>query len=235
VRVLKFKDMHARLLRKLDFVLITNRKICEVDLTEIIKSAVEGGVGTVQLREKDLSTKDLYILAKELREITKKLNANLIINDRADIAQAVDADGVHLGWQSLNIDVVRKIIGQEKLIGVSTHNSKEAEKANFEGADYITISPVFDTSYKDYFIEPLGTKEIKKIKRQVNIPVIALGGINEDNIEEVMGNSADGIAVVSAVLLSKNPKQTATDLYKKIKNFKSELKAGIVIGEERCN
>jgi thiamine-phosphate pyrophosphorylase len=227
--------MHARLLRKLDFVLVTNRKICEVELTEIIKSAVEGGVGTVQLREKDLSTKDLYILAKELREITKKLNANLIINDRADIAQAVDADGVHLGWQSLNIDVVRKIIGQEKLIGFSTHNLKEAEKANFEGADYITISPVFDTPYKDYFIQPLGTKEINKIKRQVNIPVIALGGINEDNIEEVMGNSADGIAVISSILLSKNPRLTANSLYNKIKNIKPELQDKIVIGEERCN
>jgi thiamine-phosphate pyrophosphorylase len=227
--------MRARLLRKLDFVLVTNRKICEVELTEIIKSAVEGGVGTVQLREKDLSTKDLYILAKELREITKKLNANLIINDRADIAQAVDADGVHLGWQSLNIDVVRKIIGQEKLIGFSTHNLKEAEKANFEGADYITISPVFDTPYKDYFIQPLGTKEINKIKRQVNIPVIALGGINEDNIEEVMGNSADGIAVISSILLSKNPRLTANSLYNKIKNIKPELQDKIVIGEERCN
>jgi thiamine-phosphate pyrophosphorylase len=227
--------MHARLLRKLDFVLITNRKICEAGLTEIIKLAIEGGVGTVQLREKDLSAKDLYVLAKELREITKKLNANLIINDRADIAHAVDADGVHLGWQSLNIEAVRKIIGQEKLIGFSTHNLKEAEKANIEGADYITISPVFDTPYKDYYIQPLGTKEINKIKRRVNIPVIALGGINEDNIEEVLENGADGIAVISTILLSKNSRLTANSMYNKIKNFKPKLKDKIVIGEERCN
>lgn len=235
MRILKFRDMHNRRLRKLDFVLITNRKICEAGLTEIIKSAIEGGVGTVQLREKDLSTKDLYTLARELRVITKKLNANLIINDRADIAHAVDADGVHLGWQSLNIEAVRKIIGQKKLIGFSSHNINEAEKANNENADYIIISPVFDTPYKDYYMQPLGTKEISKIKRRVSIPVIALGGINEDNVEDVLGNGADGIAVMSTILLSENPRLTASSLYNKIVNFKQGLENKIVIGEEGCN
>ena len=235
MQILKFKSMYGKRLHKLDFVLITNRKICEGELTELITQAIEGGVGTVQLREKDLSTRDLYMLARKLREITKELSANLIINDRVDIAQAVDADGVHLGWQSLNIDTVRKIIGREKVIGFSAHNLQEAKKANIEGADYITISPVFDTPYKDYFIPPLGTKEINKIKRQVNIPVIALGGINEDNVEEVLGNGADGIAVISAVFLSKNPRQTANSFYNKINNSKTESKDRIVIGEERCN
>lgn len=227
--------MRGELLRKLDFVLITNRNICEVELTEIIVQAVKGGVGTVQLREKVLSTKNLYILARKLREITNELRVNLIINDRVDIAQAVDADGVHLGWQSLSIDIVRKMIGQDKLIGFSAHNLQEAEKANIEGADYITISPVFNTPYKDYFMQPIGVREIGKIKEQIRIPVIALGGINEYNVREALLNGADGIAVISAVLLSKNPKETASKLYSEIKKFKSESENRVLIGEGECN
>ncbi len=204
----------------LGFVLITDRKICEVKLTDIIIQAVEGGVGTVQLREKDLNTKDLYNLAKDVREITKKKDVNLIINDRVDIAIAVDADGVHLGWRSLGIDIVRRMVGQDKLIGFSAHSLKDAERAEESGADYVSISPIFNTRYKDFFIKPLGVDGIGKIKKRINIPVIALGGINESNVEEVLKNEADGIAVISAILLSKNPGQSATNLRYKIKNYK---------------
>ena len=203
--------------RGLDFVLITNRKVCETKLTDIIEQAVEGGVGTVQLREKDLSTSDLYSLAKEIRGITKRKGANLIINDRVDIAIAVNADGVHLGWQSLEIGIVRKMVGRDKLIGFSAHNLEEAERAGNSGADYISISPIFDTANKDYFIKPLGVGEIGKIKAQINIPVIALGGINENNVNKVLRNGADGIAVISAILLSDSPKQTVTKICRKIK------------------
>ena len=222
-------------IKKLDFILITNRKICELELTEIIVKAIEGGVGTIQLREKDLSTKDLYILAKDLRKITKELDVNLIINDRVDIALAIDADGIHLGWQSLNIGEVRRIAGQKKLIGFSAHNLEEAKKAKIEGADYVTISPIFDTPNKDYFIKPLGVREIKRIKEQVNIPVIALGGVNENNVKEVLENGADGIAVISALLLSKNPKQTASRLSGEIKKFKPRTENKFLMWEERCH
>ncbi|ODS32650.1 MAG: thiamin phosphate synthase [Candidatus Scalindua rubra] len=226
-------SIHDEQLQKLDLVLITNRKICEVGLVDIIRQAIEGGVGTIQLREKDLSTKDLYKLAKELREKTKELNANLIINDRADIALAVGADGVHLGWQSLNTNVVRRIIGHNKVIGYSAHNLKEAEKANFDGADYITISPIYDTTHKDYFIKPLGVEEIRKIKEKVDIPVIALGGINENNVKEVLRSGVDGIAVISAILLSKEPKQTTTMLYREIEKYKMKPEDEIFISGHR--
>ncbi len=197
-------------IRGLDFVLITDRKVCREKLTDIIEQAIEGGVGTVQLREKDLSTGDLYSLAREIREITERKGANLIINDRVDIALAVDADGVHLGWQSLEIDTVRKMIGRDKIIGFSAHSLKEAERAENSGADYVSISPIFDTVNKDYFIKPLGVGEIIKIKELINIPVIALGGINESNVNKVLKNGADGIAVISAILLSDSPGQTVT-------------------------
>lgn len=218
--------------RGLDFILITDRKVCGKKLTDIIKQAIEGGVGTVQLREKDLCTRDLYSLAKEIREITEKKNIRLIINDRVDIAIAVDADGVHLGWQSLDIGLVRRLIGQDKIIGFSAHSLREAERAENSGADYVTISPIFDTVNKDYIIKPLGVDEIGKIKEQINIPVIALGGINENNVNEVLKNGADGIAVISAILLSDNPKQTVTRIRGEMKKIGLEYGNNTLIGSE---
>jgi thiamine-phosphate pyrophosphorylase len=209
-------------IRGFDFVLITDRKVCGEKLTDIIEQAIDGGVGTIQLREKDLNTSDLYCLAKEIREITERKGANLIINDRVDIALAVDADGVHLGWQSLETGLVRKIVGRDKLIGCSAHCLKEAQSAENSGADYISISPVFDTANKDYFIKPLGVDEIGRIKAQINIPVIALGGINENNINKVLRNGADGIAVISAISLSDSPKQTVTRICRAIEKIRSE-------------
>ena len=222
-------------IKGLDFVLITDRKVCSEKLTDIIEQAIDGGVGTVQLREKDLSTSDLYRLAKEIREITERKGANLIINDRVDIAIAVDADGVHLGWQSLGIDIVRKMVGRDKLIGFSAHNLEEAERAGNSGADYISISPIFDTANKDYFIKPLGVGEIGKIKARINIPVVALGGINEDNVDSVIKNGADGIAVISAILLSDRPKETVTGIYREIKKIGLESRNRTLIGSKRCS
>lgn len=207
----------------LDLVLITDRKICEINLRDIILQAVEGGVGTVHLREKDLNTAALYSLAKDARKITQEKGVNLIINDRADIAKAVEADGVHLGWQSMGIDVVRGIIGHDKLIGFSAHSLSDAQRAEESGADYVSISPIFDTSNKEVLLKPLGVDEIGKIKENVNIPVIALGGINKSNINKVLRNGADGIAVISAILRSGNFRQSATDLCCLIKNYKSKL------------
>jgi thiamine-phosphate pyrophosphorylase len=124
------------------------------------------------------------------------------------------------------------MIGQDKLIGFSAHSLKEAERAENSGADYVTISPIFDTVNKDYFIKPLGADEIGKIKEQINIPVIALGGINENNVNEVLENGADGIAVISAILLSKSPKQVATRIYREIKKIGSKAGKKISIGSE---
>jgi thiamine-phosphate pyrophosphorylase len=215
--------------KRLGFILITNRKICESKLADIISQAIDGGVETVQLREKDLSTDELYVLASEIREITREKGANLIVNDRVDIALAVDADGVHLGWKSLGIEIVRKMIGHDKLIGFSAHNLQEAKRAEDSGADYVTISPIFDTAYKDYFVVPLGTEKIGKIKEEIGIPVIALGGINENNVNGVLENGADGIAVISAILQSEDPRQSASRLYEKIKRNESKSESKIFI------
>ena len=170
----------------------------------------------MQLREKGLPTHEFYALACELRKITLDFKANLIINDRVDIALAVEADGVHLGWQSLPFGVVRKLLGFEKLIGVSTHNRQEALQAQEYGADYITFGPIFDTPSKAGILDPTGPEEILKIRSEIRIPVIALGGISEKNIEAVLHSGADGIAVISSIMQADNPEDAAGCLCNKI-------------------
>ena len=205
---------------KLSLVLITDRSLCKLSFFDTVKLALKGGVRTVQLREKGLTTQKLYSLANELRGITLDFEANLIINDRVDIALAVEANGVHLGWQSLPFSIVRKLLGAEKLIGISTHNRKEALQAQNFGADYITFGPIYNTPSKVGLLEPTGPDEIQNLKREIKIPIIALGGINEDNIKDILDNGADGVAVISSIMNADNPERVAIFLSNKIKEFK---------------
>ncbi|MDG6027492.1 MAG: thiamine phosphate synthase [Candidatus Brocadia sp.] len=200
----------------LSLVLITDRNLCKQPFLNTVQLALQGGVTTVQVREKGLTTHELYSLAHELRKITSDFKANLIINDRVDIALAVEADGVHLGWQSLPLPVVRRLAGTKRLIGVSTHNREEALQAQSCGADYITFGPVFDTPSKAGLLKPTGVAEIQKLKREIHIPVVALGGINKDNAGSVLRNGADGIAVISSIMNADNPEGTARGLFNKI-------------------
>ncbi len=202
-------------LNKLFFTLITDRNQCKQPLLKTIESALKGGVKTVQLREKGLPTSDLYSLACELREITSVFKANLIINDRVDIALVVEADGVHLGWQSLPFPVVRRLVGSERLIGVSTHNRQEALQAQSSGADYITFGPIFDTPSKAGLLKPTGVEEIQRLKKEIHIPIVALGGINERNVEAVLDGGAGGVAVISSIIQADNPEDAARCLFNK--------------------
>ncbi len=208
--------MKKRLIDNLSLVLITDRNHCKQPLIDTISFALKGGVKTVQLREKGLATHELYSIACELRKITSDFKANFIINDRVDIALAVEADGVHLGWQSLPFGIVRKLLGFEKLIGVSTHNRQEALQAQEYGADYITFGPIFDTPSKAGLLKPTGVEAIQKLKKEINIPIVALGGINENNAEAVLDGGADGIAVISSIMQADNPEDAARCLCNKI-------------------
>jgi len=178
-------------------------------LTSVVEGALRGGVRMVQLREKDLSTKELYELAFELRKLTRLCGAGLIINDRADVALAVDADGVHLGNSSLPIYRVRTLVGPRKLIGVSCHNQLNAITAQEKGADFVTFGPIYYTPSKTIYGEPVGLAALKKAASAVTIPVYALGGIKEHNIPEVLANGARGIALVSAVMAAPDPEAEA--------------------------
>ena len=200
----------------LALMLITDSSLCKQPFLNTVKLALKGGIKTVQLREKRLATHELYSLACELRKITSDFKANLIINDRVDIALAVEADGVHLGWQSLPFGVVRELLGFEKLIGVSTHNRQEALQAQEYGADYITFGPVFDTPSKTGLLKPVGVEEIQKLKKEIDLPIVGVGGINGKNVESVLNGGADGIAVVSSIMQAENPEEAARCLCNKI-------------------
>jgi thiamine-phosphate pyrophosphorylase len=191
--------------------LITDRKVTKVPLHEAIRLALKGGVRAVQLREKDLPVRELLALAKELRKITKEFDARLFINDRVDVAVSVDADGVHLGGQSMPAGAVRKIVRRNMLIGVSTHSVEEAREAEKSGADFITFGPIFSTPSKEKFGTPVGVEALRTVREDVRIPVFALGGMQSENISEVMQAGADGIAMISAILAADDI-QTAADL-----------------------
>jgi thiamine-phosphate pyrophosphorylase len=212
---------HKQQINNLSLMLITDRSLCKQSFLNTIELALKGGVKTVQLREKGLTTYELYSLAREARKMTADYKANFIVNDRVDIALAVEADGVHLGWQSLPFPIARGLIGSEKIIGISTHSRQEALHAQDCGADYITFGPIFDTPSKAGLLKPTGTDEIKNLKTKIKIPLIALGGISEKNIESVLAGGADGIAVISSIMHADNPEESAKNLYKKIAMFKT--------------
>lgn len=180
--------------------LITDRRVCKVELTEALEMALSGGVKAVQLREKDMDVKSLLSLAQRVRTITKKHGARLFINDRVDVALAVEADGVHLGHQSMPVEAVRRVVGNDMLIGVSTHSLKEALNAQQAKADFVTFGPVFDTPSKRKYGPPQGIEKLAKVVRELEIPVFALGGIKEENIPEVLKTGVYGISMISAIL-----------------------------------
>ena len=193
--------------------LITDRNQAgNIALTDIIEEALKGGVRAVQLREKDLSSRDLYELAFELRKLTNRYGAKLLINDRIDIAMAVDADGVHLGLNSMPIHRVRRLVGNDKFIGLSCHNQVNAIMAQENGADFITFGPVYYTQSKAQYGKPVGVEKLEVISHLLDIPVLALGGIKKGNIHEVIAAGAAGIALVSAVVANEDPRRVTEEM-----------------------
>ena len=192
--------------------LITDRQVTKLPLPQAVRLALEGGVRAIQLREKDLPIRELLALAGDLRVVTKEYGAKLFINDRVDVAVAVDADGVHLGTQSMPCSAVRKIIGRNRMIGVSTHSLDEAKNAEAEGADFITFGPVYSTPSKAIFGPPVGLDELKKAKKEVNIPVFGLGGIKSGNLGAVLQANVDGVAVISAILAAPDIQGAAEEI-----------------------
>lgn len=210
------------MMRTSDFslYLITDRhQTCGRTLTEAVHEALEGGVKAVQLREKDLSSAELYRLARELRRLTSDFDARLIINERPDIALAVEADGVHLGTGSLPVAVVRQLLGRKMIIGYSAHALDEALRVEADGADFVTFSPVYPTPSKAAYGAPCGVKKLADAARALEIPVIALGGISEANITEALSADIQGIAVISAILAAADPRFAAASLLEKIEEY----------------
>lgn len=176
---------------------ITDSTYSELPLYDMINNVLSAGVRWVQYREKDLSRRQIYENALDLRKLTRLFGATLIINDHADIALAVEADGVHLGQDDLPLKEARKIMGN-RIVGISTHDLAQAKEAEFGGADYIGFGPVFHTATKDAGA-PKGVDNIRKIKENVSIPLVAIGGINPDNVASVIRAGADAVAVATAI------------------------------------
>lgn len=200
--------------KKLDYslYLVTDRSVLgNKSLEESIKKAILGGVTVVQLREKMVSSMEFYNIALKVKAITDKYNVPLIINDRLDIALAVDAAGVHVGQKDLPAKVARKVLGDKKILGVSTATVKEAIKAEKDGADYLGIGSVFQTSTKKD-ARNISVDKLREIKGFVNIPAVAIGGVNESNVSKLKGTNIDGIAVISAILGKDDVGLAATNL-----------------------
>ena len=191
--------------------LITNRHQVATghSLTSAIESALQGGVKAVQLREKDLPDDQLLPLARKLRTLTRQYDALLLINDHVDIALAVEADGVHLGGRSLATDLVRRQVGSEMLIGVSTHDREEIRTAFEQGADFVTFGPVYATPSKAAYGAPQGLKALADACRNSPLPVFALGGITPERATEVLAAGAHGIPLISAIIAASSPKCAA--------------------------
>lgn len=167
---------------------------------EVAQAAIEGGASIIQFREKEMTTRELVETARRLKELTSQASVPFIVNDRLDVALAVEVDGVHVGQDDMPADLARQLIGPNKILGVSASTVEEALQAEKDGADYVSASPIFTTPTKPDAPPPTGLKGLKAFVEAVNLPVIAIGGINEENAAEVIACGADGVAVISAVV-----------------------------------
>ena len=197
----------------LKLYLVTDRDLSlGRSLEEVVSEAVAGGVTIVQLREKDASTGEFVELAFRLKEILRPYNVPLIINDRVDVALAVDAEGLHIGQSDMPYEIARKLLGSDKIIGLSVENMDDLLQANKLDVDYVGISPVYGTPTKTDTAEPFGLEGLRRAVELSVHPTVAIGGMNADTIADVMAVGTDGVAVVSAICSAESPKLAAKEL-----------------------
>jgi thiamine-phosphate pyrophosphorylase len=189
---------------------------------EVIQAAVRGGVTLVQLREKEATTKEFYEEGLKIRAYLKARDIPLIINDRIDMALALDAEGVHLGQKDMPIDAARKILGPQKIIGASVFTPEEAKIAEALGADYLGLSPIFVTETKPELTQHLGIKGIPLLKEAVKIPVVGIGSMSESNAYEAVKAGLDGVAVVSAICSREDPRAAAEAIKAEVMRAKGQ-------------
>ena len=199
------------------YVVVTERFCAGRSSLETLRACLDAGVRIVQLREKDMADRQLLALARAWREETRKAGALFIMDDRVDIALASDADGVHLGQSDLPLDAARQL-GPTLLLGMSTHSLDEALSAQASGADYVNIGPVFATQTKETGVGAVGPELIAAARPHLHIPFSCMGGIKEHNLDQVLGQGARMIAVVTAVTAAPDPRAAAEALRKHILN-----------------
>ncbi len=202
------------------YVVTDSNLVADRDLITIVEKSLLGGAGFIQLREKDISTREYLHKAREIKKLVDKYkNRYFIVNDRLDIALAAGADGVHLGQDDMPILDARRILGNESVIGVSVSTVDEAKSALADGADYLGVSAIYGTPTKAE-VEVVGVDGLRQIAAAVDIPLVAIGGINRNNVSEVVKAGADGVAVVSEVMTSVDPTETVRELLDQVNDSK---------------
>ena len=197
--------------------IILDPSVCPArSLVEVLRTAAEAGALLFQYRNKTASMKDAYVEALALRQAAAKAGVLFIVNDRCDLALAVDADGVHLGQGDLPLDLARKVMGQNKLIGISTHTSPQVLEANVGKPDYLGFGPIYKPGSKQDHDPVVGLEGLRSIRSLTSLPVFAIGGIQADQVGEVMRAGARGVAVISAIL-------KASDISAAVKGFLAQM------------
>lgn len=213
-------DMNRReRLAGVNLYVIADRKICEDRwIEDVVIRAIEGGAQMIQFRDKESSDRDFFELASALQNICEIRKIPFIINDRVDIARYLKVDGVHLGQDDLPPRIARKILGSSKIIGISSENIDQAKEAEKQGADYVGVGPIFDTLTKK-IEKPIGLEIIGQAKEHLKIPFFPIGGINLENIDQIISAGSRRIAVVSAVISADDVKSTTRNFLEKIQNL----------------
>lgn len=192
------------------------------DLITYCEELLKGGVKILQYREKNKNIKEKIEEAIKLRELTKKYNTLFIVNDHIDIALLSQADGIHIGQDDIPVSYARKLLGNKKIIGLSTHSKEQALKAIEDGVDYIGVGPIFNTETKEDVCAPVGFEYLNYVKSNINIPFVAIGGIKETNILSVLENGAKSIALVSELVGNKDTLNKTKNINNLIHNFLSK-------------
>jgi thiamine-phosphate pyrophosphorylase len=212
--------------------LVTDRKLSlGRSNLEVIEAALDGGVTVVQLREKELSSRDFYLEARRIKDLLKNRRIPLVINDRIDIALAVDADGAHIGQEDMPLGVARKILGPDRIIGVSVFTPEEARSAELGGADYLGLSPIIVTATKPELTEQIGLEGIGPIRAAVKIPIVGIGSMNASNAFEAVSAGLDGVAVVSGIVSQKDVTAAARGIKAEVMRAKKLFLDGVAPGE----
>lgn len=199
---------------------ITDSKLTKKGVIEDVKAAIKGGVRVIQYREKSAPTRQMIEEAKQIRQICKKNSVLFLINDRIDVALAVDADGVHLGNEDMPYWHARSLLGNNKVIGLSAHSARDALQNQKLGADYTSIGPIYRTTTKKSPKRPIGLEPIRQLKSRLKMPFVAIGGVNEANITEVLKAGAKNIAMISGIVARENVEKAARKIIMEINAHK---------------
>lgn len=185
---------------------------------EVVAQALAGGADVIQLRDKNASTQEVCAVGSRIKELTARAGALFIVNDRVDVAAAIDADGVHVGQDDLPAAAARRILGPGKVLGVSVENPEQARRAEADGADYIAIGPIYEArGTKADAGTPVGPRAIAELREHTRLPIVAIGGIKHGHVREVVNAGASGVAVISAVVSAPNIAAAAREMKRLIR------------------